>query len=83
MALKELTSALRGRVDGRPHPRGEVEAYLEGGDVEVLPEGEAQNVEVLAAVAERAGQSDEDYEEDRGRGGTGGGERGQGRGVNA
>ena len=45
---------------------GEVKSYLKGGDVEVLPEGEAQDVEVLTAIAERAGQSDEDYEEDGG-----------------
>lgn len=37
--------------------------HLEGGDVEILPERQAQNVQVLPAVAERTGQSDEDCRE--------------------
>lgn len=38
---------------------------LHGADMQVLPEGEAQDVQVLAAVAEGAGQSDKHW-----RGGT-------------
>lgn len=34
--------------------------HLEGGDVEILPEGQTQDVQVLTAVAERTGQRDED-----------------------
>lgn len=36
-------------------------SHLEGGDVEILPEGQTQHVEVLPAVSKRAGQRDEDY----------------------
>lgn len=39
-------------------------SHLEGGDVEVLPEGQTQNVQVLSAIAERTGKGDEDCREE-------------------
>lgn len=41
-----------------------VDSHLEGGDVEVLPEGQTQHIQVLAAVSKRTGQRDEDYREE-------------------
>lgn len=41
-----------------------VGSNLEGGDVEILPEGQTQHVQVLTAVSKRTGQRDEDYREE-------------------
>lgn len=38
---------------------------LHRADVQVLPKGEAQDVQVLPAVPERTGERDEDYEEEK------------------
>lgn len=41
---------------------------LEGGDVEVLPEGQTQHVQVLTSVSKRTGQGDEDCGEEEEKG---------------
>lgn len=39
-------------------------SYLEGGDVQILPERQTQHVQVLAAITKRTGQRDEDCREE-------------------
>lgn len=43
---------------------GRVCSHLEGGDVEILPEGQTQHIEVLAAISKCTGQRDEDCREE-------------------
>ena len=33
------------------------QVYLEGGDVQILPEGKAQDIQVLPTITERTGQT--------------------------
>ncbi len=42
----------------------ECSSNLEGGDVEILPERQAEHVQVLTAISKRTGQRDEDYREE-------------------
>lgn len=37
---------------------------LESGDVQILPEGQTQHVQIFAAISKRTGQCDEDWREE-------------------
>lgn len=44
-------------------PDSKVTSDLEGGDVEILPEGQPQHIQVLTAISKCTGECDEDYQE--------------------